>query len=237
MFLLGLFSFTSDGLLDTSVVPRFAEVITVAAVVTGLGGYLISRRAAKDSFSSILHTDFVPETIASGYLVCGELATGFGFLLHTWVYQTALSPTAREVWIGLCIGVVFGFLVLFYFDRYEIETPDDYYRLENASEEVVKAKRFLEGTDLPPIDLTGRYRALEDSMQEMADVLNKAETRDGSRLAQDVEDWLDEFRDRPEASKYLIAGSTEPPEQQELKDRRQELGSVIKRINRISNHG
>jgi len=79
VFLLGLFSFTSEGLLDTSVVPRFTEVLTVAAVVTSLGAYLISRSAAKDSFSSILHTDFVPGLIAAGYLFLGELATGIGF--------------------------------------------------------------------------------------------------------------------------------------------------------------
>lgn len=237
VFFLGLFSFTPEGLLDTSVVPRFTEVITVAAVVTGLGAYLISRSAAKDSFSSILNTDFVPMIIAAGYLVLGELATGLGFLLHTWVYQTPFPPTTLEIWIGICIGVIFGFLILFYFDRYEIEAPDDHYQFENASEEVFEVKEFLEETELPSIDLTGRYRVLEDSIQETADVLEKAETKDGAKLAQDIENWLKEFRDCPEPSKHLIAGSSEPPEQQELKDQRQELKSVIKRIKRIANYG
>jgi len=237
VFLLGLFSFTSEGLLDTSVVPQFTEVLTVAAFVTGLGAYLISRSAAKDSFSSILHTDFVPGLIAAGYLFLGELATGIGFLLHTWVYQTPLPPTNQEIWVGLCIGVIFGFSILFYFDRYEIDAPDDYYQFEEASEEVIKAKEFLEKTELPPIDLTGRYKALEESMQETADVLKKAKTQDGARLAQDVEACLDDLHGRPEPSKHLIAGDSQSPNQQELKDRRQELKSVIKRIKKIANHG
>lgn len=237
VFLLGLFSFTSEGLLDTSVVPRFAEILTVVAVVTGLGAYLISRSAAKDSFSSILHTNFVPGLIAASYLFLGELATGIGFLLHTWVYQTPLPPTNKELWVGLCIGVIFGFSILFYFDRYEIEAPDDYYQFEQASEGLIKAKEFLEKTELPPIDLTGRYKALEDSMRETVDVLKKAETRDGSRLAQDVEACLDDLRGRPEPSKHLIVGSSQSPEQQELKERRQELESVIERIKRIANYG
>lgn len=237
VFLLSLFSFTSEGLLDTSVVPRFTEVITVAAVVTGIGAYLISRGASKGSFSPILSGDFVPVTIAAGYLMLGELATGLGFLLHTWIYRISFPPTILEAWMGICIGVIFGFLILFYFDRYEIEAPDDYYQFENASEEVFGDKEFLEETELPPIDLTGRYRALEDSMQEAADVLEKAETRDGAKLAQDIESWLEDFHDRPEPSKHLIAGSSEIPEQQELKDRRQELKSVIKRIKRIANYG
>jgi hypothetical protein len=237
VFLLGLFSFTSEGLLDTSVVPRFTEVLTVAAVVTGLGVYLISRSAAKDSFSSILHTDFVPGLIAAGYLFLGGLATGIGFLLHTWVYQTPLPPTNKEIWVGLCIGVIFGFSILFYFDRYEIEAPDDYYQFEKASEGLIEAKEFLEKTELPPIDLTGRYKALEESMQETADVLKKAKTQDGARLAQDVEACLDDLHGRPEPSKHLIAGDSQSPNQQELKDRRQELKSVIKRIKRIANHG
>ena len=237
VFLLGLFSFTSEGLLDTSVVPRFTWVITVAAVVAGLGAYFISRSAAKNSFSSILNADFVPMIIAAGYLVLGELATGFGFLFHTWVYQTPFRPTTLEIWIGICIGVVFGFSILFYFDRYEIEAPDDHYQFESASEKVFEIKEFLEETELPPIDLTGRYRALENSMQETADVLEKAKTKDGAKLAQDIENWLEEFRDCPEPSKDLIAGSSDSPEQQELKDRRQELKSVIERIKRIANYG
>ena len=237
VFLLGLFRFTSEGLLDTSVVPRFTEVLTVAAVVTGLGAYLISRSAAKDSFSPILNTDFVPGLIAAGYLLLGGSATGIGFLLHTWVYQTPLAPTNQEIWVGLCIGVIFGFLILFYFDRYEIDAPDDYYQFEEASEGVIKAKEFLEKTELPPIDLTGRYKALEESMQETADVLRKAKTQDGARLAQDVEACLDDLHGRPEPSKHLIAGDSQSPNQQELKDRRQELKSVIKRIKKIANHG
>ena len=237
VFLLGLFSFNSEGLLDTSVVPRFTEVLTVATVVTGLGTYLISRSAAKDSFSSILHTDFVPGLIAAGYLFLGGLATGIGFLLNIWVYQTPLPPTNQEIWIGLCIGVIFGFSILFYFDRYEIDAPDDYYQFKKASEGLIEVKEFLEKTDLPPIDLTGRYKALEDSMQEVADVLKEAETQDGARLAQDVEACLNDFRGRPDPSKHLIARSSQFPEQQELKDRRREFQSVIKRIKRIANHG
>ena len=237
VFLLGLFSFTSEGLLDTSAVPQFTEVITVAAVVTGLGTHLISQSAAKDSFSPILNTDLVPMIIAAGYLVLGELATALGLLLHTWVYQSSFPPTTLEIWIGICIGIVFGFLILFYFDRYEIDSPDGHHQFETASEEVFEVKEFLEQTELPPIDLTGRYRALEDSMQETADVLEKAMTKDGTKLAQDIEDWLEEFRGCPEPSKHLIAGSSEPPKQQELKDRRQELKSVIERTKRIANHG
>lgn len=237
VFFLGFFSFTSEGLLDTSVVPRFTEILTVAAVTTGIGAYLISRSAAKDSFSSVLHKDFVPGLIAAGYLFLGILVTGIGFLLHTWIYQTPLFPTKQEIWLGLCIGVIFGFLILFYFDRYEIQSPDDYYQFEKASEGLIEVKEYLEKTELPPIDLTGRYKALEDSMQETADVLKKAKTRDGSRLAQDVEACLDDFRGRPEPSKHLIAGSSQFPEQQELKDRRLEFQSVIKRVKRIANHG
>jgi hypothetical protein len=237
VFLLSVFRFTSQGLLDTGVVPRFTVVVTVAAIVTGLGVYFISRSTAKDSLSSILNTNLVPGAIAVGYLVLGELATGFGYLLHTWVYRTSFPPTILEIWIGLCIGVIFGFLILFYFDRYEIATPDDYYQFENSTEEVLEVKEFLGEAELPPIDLTRRYRVLEDSMQATADALEKAETKDGAKLAQDIESWLEEFRDRPEPSKHLITGTSEPPEQQELKDQRQELKSIIKRIRRIANYG
>lgn len=236
-FLLGVLSFTPDGLLDTNMLPQFTGILTVVAVVLVVGTFLISRSAADDSFSPILHTRFVPELIAAGYLFLGLLATGVGYLSHVLVFQTSPLMTLRELWIGICIGLIFGFLILFYFDRYEIETPANNYQFNEASEKILEDYRFLEESELPPVKLTKRYQALEDSVRETVDILEESTTRDGVELARDMEQWVDEFSSKPETAKDRIVANSEPPHQEELKDRRQEFKSVIKRVQRIANHG
>lgn len=236
-FLLGVLSFTPEGLLDTGMLPQFTEVLTVVAVILVVGTFLISRSAAKDSFSPILHTRFVPVLIAIGYLALGLLATGAGYLAHTLIFQTSLVLAPRELWIGFCIGLVFGFLILFYYDRYEIETPRDHDRFNEVSEQMLEDYRFLKASELSPVKLTKRYQALEDSVRETAEILEKSTTRDGMKLAQDMNRWVDKFASKPEPAKDRIVSSSEPPQQQELKDQRQEFKLVIKRVQRIANHG
>lgn len=236
-FLLGVLNFTPEGLLDTNMLPQFTGILTVVAVVLVVGTFLISRSAADDSFSPILHTRFVPELIATGYLVLGLLATGAGYLAHELIFQTSLLLTPRELWIGICIGLIFGFLILFYFDRYEIETPGDNYRFNEASEKMVEDYRFLEESELPPVKLTKRYEALEVSVRETVDILEESTTRDGVELARDMDQWVDEFSSKPETAKDRIVANSEPPQQEELKDRRQEFKSIVKRVRRMANHG
>lgn len=236
-FLLGVLSFTPEGLLDTGMLPQFTEVLTVVAVALVVSTYLISRSIAKASFSPILHTRFVPSLIAAGYLILGLLATGAGYVAHVLVFQIPLFLTHRELWIGICIGLVFGFLILFYYDRYEIETPGGNYQFKEASKKMLKDYRLLEESELPPVKLTGRYRALEDSVRETVEILEGSTTRDGMKLARDMNQWLDEFSSKPEPAKARIVGNSEPPQEEELKDRRQEFKSVIKRVQRIGNNG
>lgn len=236
-FLLGVLSFTPEGLLDTSMLPQFTGVLTVVAVVLVVGTFLISRSAADDSFSPILHTQFVPDLIAAGYLTLGLLATGAGYLAHVLIFQTPLFLTLRELWIGFCIGLIFGFLILFYYDRYEIETPGDSHQFNEASEKMLEDYRFLEESELPPVKLTKRYQALEVSIRETVEILEESTTRDGVELARDMDQWVDEFSSKPEPAKDRIVANSEPPQQEELKDRRQEFKSVLKRVRRIANHG
>ena len=236
-FLLGVLSFTPEGLLDTSMLPQFTGVLTAVAVVLVVGTFLISWSAAKDSFSPILHTRFVPGLIATGYLALGLLAIGAGYLAHVLIFQTSLFLTVQELWIGICIGLIFGFLILFYYDRYEIETPGDNYRFNEASEKMLEDYRFLEESKLPPVKLTKRYQALEDSVRETVDILEESKTRDGVELARDMDQWVDEFSSKPEPAKDRIVANSETPQQEELKDRQQEFKSVVKRVRRIANHG
>lgn len=236
-FLLGVLSFTPEGLLDTNMLPQFTGILTVVAVVLVVGTFLISRSAADDSFSPILHTRFVPELIATGYLILGLLATGVGYLSHVLIFQTSLLLTPRELWIGICIGLIFGFLILFYFDRYEIETPGDNYRFNEASEKMLEDYRFLVESELPPVKLTKRYQALENSVRETVDILEESTTRDGVELARDMDQWVDEFSSKPEPAKDRIVANSESPQQEELKNWRQEFKSVVKRVRRIANHG
>lgn len=235
--LLGLLSFTSEGLLDTGMLPQFTRVLTVLAAIAVLATYYVSRSAAKDSFSAILHTRFVPGLIAIGYLALGLFATSAGYLGHALIYQNPVPLTLHELWIGICIGLIFGFLILFYYDRYEIKTSGDYYRFEEASEKLLDDYEFLEESELPPIKLTGRYEALENSVRETAEILSDSTTRDGAKLAQDMNQWVEKFSSKPEPAKDQIVGNSEIPQEEELKDRRQEFKSVVKRVRRMGNHG
>ena len=234
-FLLGVLSFTPDGLLDISMLPRFPQVITVVGVVSIPVTYLISRSIAKESYSPILHTRFVPGLIAAGYLALGLLATGAGYLAHVLIFQISPIPTLRNLRIGIYIGLIFGFLILFYYDRYEIETPGDNYRIKDVSNQILENYRLIEDSELPPIKLTDQYLMLEDSVRATREILDDSTTRDGDKLARDMDQWVDEFSSKPEPAKDRIVGTSMPPQEEELKERRQEFLSVIKRIRRIAN--
>lgn len=231
--LLGLLSFTPRGLLDLRMVPKFTQGLTFLAVVAVFGTYYVSRSAAKESFSPILHTRFIPGLITIGYLTLGLVATSIGYLVHVEIYQISSSLSLQEFRIGICIGLIFGFLILFYYDRYEIKAPGNYYRFEDASEKMLEDYRFLETSNLPPINLTGRYKALENSVRETAEILEDSATRDGTKLAQDMNTWVDEFSSKPEPAKGQIVNNSGIPQEKELKNLRCEFNSVIKRILKI----
>jgi hypothetical protein len=215
--------------------PKFPQVLSILAAVAVLSTFFITRSAAKDSLSPVLNTRIIPGLIAVGYLSLGLIATGAGYIAHVLIYPTSLSLSLRDALVGVNIGLIFGFLILFYYDRYEIETSGDNPRFKEASGELLENYEYLEKSDLPPIKLTEAYNALEDSVRETAEILDNSTTRDGIVLAKDMDQWVGQFSKKSGPAKGRIVGNSETPQQEELKDRRQEINSIIKRVRRIAN--
>lgn len=235
MFLLGTLRFTSEGLLDTSIIPQFNRVLSLLSVTLVIGTFLISRSVARDSFSPILHTRFVPSLIALGYLALGMLATGVGYLAQVLIFQTSPYLTTEELWIGVCIGLIFGFLILFYYDRHEIKTPRNHYQFGVAAEEMLDDYRFIQESEQPPIKLTAKYQALEESTRLVAELLKESTTLGGMKLSSEMRQWVEEFSSKPESAKDRIVGDSGTPQQEELNVLRNEFNSIIKRVRRIAN--
>jgi len=236
LFLLGVLSFTPEGLLDTGIVPRFSQVLTLIAIVLTVGTYLISRSASIDSLSPILHTPFVPMMIAAGYLILGLVATSIGYFLHAWIFNISLTPGSGEITIGVRLGLIFGFLILFYYDRYEIEMPGNHFEFREASSGLLEDYRSLAESEEPPIRLTGEYKSLENSVREVASVLEQSTTKDGISLSREMNRWADEFSAKPEPAKGRVVGCSEMAGQEELKDLQQQFKSMIERIRRLGDH-
>ena len=87
-----------------------------------------------------------------------------------------------------------------------------------------------------PIELTDFFESLGGSVDRAADILRESSTDGGKKLARDIEDWLDTYRDKPEISQAAIVDQSRSPEQQDLRNLESEFESIIERLERISHH-
>ena len=231
--LTGLLVFKPNWLLDTTVLPNYKLLFSVLGLLAVVSTIAVSFRIARETYSPILHGRLSPLLVALGYLLIGGVVTLLGFLSSIYFFHAPVSLTPSEVQIGLSISLIYGFLILMYYDRFEIETPNNQNEVEEKAQKLLEINEELSNSSQNPINLTGRYEDFSDAACEIVKATKTATTQDGNRLAQDTEQWLEEFDSYREPGKGMIAGPSETPKRSGPKQQREDLESITKRLERI----
>lgn len=233
--LFGYLQITSAGFVNFGVTSTYllgiAAIGLIAVVLTVVYAY----RIGGSSYSPVLNRGWTPFFIALGYILLGIVITSITFLAHSLLLMQPHLPTLEEVGFGIGLGCVFGFLILQYISRFGVETPDNVDDLDAAISDIREYRRELDDSTKAPIRLTNFYESLEESMELAADRLKESSTDGGRKLARDIEDWVDVFRDKPEVSQAAIVQRSRNSEEQELTELQEDFESIIERLERISN--
>jgi uncharacterized membrane-anchored protein YhcB (DUF1043 family) len=232
--LLGYLQFTSTGLIDLNVTATYlleAGVVGIISIVlTGIYSYRIGR----SSYSPVLHRSHTLFIISIGYTILGIVLTVFVYVIHSLLLRHPLLPTWEEVGFGLSVGATFGFLILLYISRFGVETPGNRDELQAAISEIQEHQRELESSMKAPIQLTKFYESLERSMMKLAKCLRGSSTHGGRKLAQDIEEWTEVFKEKPEVSQAAVIHQSRNPEEQELTELQEDFESITERLEKIS---
>lgn len=234
--LLGYLRSSSAGLVTFDVRADYLHWVSTVAVVAVLLTFFLSHRIGKSSYSPLLNRTQVQLFVAVGYLLLGIGATAVTFVVHSIIIGQTPIPSGEELKFGIGVGAIFGFLVLMYIDRYEVETPGNTGEFEHTISKIDRTLEELNESDKAPIRLTDFYEALGRSMEEAVNCLRESSTEGGRKLAQDIEAWVEVFRGKPEVSQAMIVQGSRSPDEQELTELREEFESIIERLGRISNN-
>ncbi|WP_139305367.1 hypothetical protein [Natronorubrum sediminis] len=166
----------------------------------------------------------------------GLVGTGIGYLLHTFLMNTSVVVGLDEAVLGVSIGSIFGFLILLFLDRVEIDTPRNRVDLENEIRSIQSLRSNIEDSSKAPIKQTGNFESLVDSIEECADILDESFTEEGRQLSRNMKDWTEAFRTYPEIPQAEIIDRSRSPQQQELRRLANDFESIISRLQRISNN-
>lgn len=233
---LGLMQFTSSG-------PRFLGIglqNQLLAAITGMAAALLafyfSYRIARFSFSPTLHRPFVPLLIAIGYLLLGMVIMGAAFAIDSAISGHSPIPNPSEAVFGLSLGSVLGFFVLLYIDRFEIETPDNREKFDTIVATILENHAQIESSEKAPIQLTGSYDSLADSIETASDLLDESMTNQGDRLKRSIQNWVETFREKPEVTQAVIVDSSRSPVGQELTELQNQFEEIIEHLKRLSNN-
>lgn len=229
--------FTSSGLVEVDATPNYLPTISFVAVIASAAAFFFSKRIARSSYSPILHKPKIPYLAGFAYLVFGWFVTGVAFLVHSILLGNIHWPGSYEIGFGLSIGAAFGSLILFYIDHFGFEHPNNRYELEEAINSIQNQQSELEKSEKAPIELSDSYEALGDLLDRIEEFLRESNTDGGKRLARDIDNWLEEYQDKPEVSQAAIVDRTRRTDEQDLSNLESEFDSILKRLERISNHG
>jgi hypothetical protein len=174
--------------------------------------------------------------VAVGYTALGITITAVTFVTHSLIQTQSPIPTLEEIGFGVSIGAIFGFLVLLYISRFGVETPSNRDELQIAVAEIRESKQNLDNSSKAPIRLTMFYELLGEAMDDAAECLKQSSTDGGRKLARDVNNLVDIFREKPEPSQAAIVHQSRSPEEQELTEMREDFESIIKRLEMICNN-
>ncbi|UHQ98148.1 hypothetical protein HYG81_21475 (plasmid) [Natrinema zhouii] len=235
LFVLGSLQFTISGFIKISPTSPFLKLIPFLGTISLLATFFFSWRIARTSYSPFLHRRCVPPFIASGYIIIGIAGTGIGYLVHTVLLNTSVAVGLNEAVFGLSVGSIFGFLILLFLDRYEVNTPRNRVDLESKIQSIQSLRSDIEDDDKAPIKLTKNFESLADSVEKCADLLDESFTEGGHQLSRDMKVWTEAFRTYPEIPQASIVDRSRSPQQQELRKMANEFESIIRRLQRISN--
>jgi len=233
---LGYLEVTKEGI-DITTIPNYTLILYAIAVLAAAFSYVIVRRAARASFSPVLHTRFVPGVVTVFYLLLGGLVVSLGFTAHALIFQQPLTVTSSETITAIPLSIIMGASIVFYFDRYEIESPSTTPQLHSASEMLFEKYEVLRNTDQPAINHTQLFEEFEELLEECSNLLEEAQTKDGIRLADDTRSSLESLQNRQSAAlKGRVLSRRQLPKQQELKEQSREISSVLNRVDKITDH-
>lgn len=233
--LLGYLQFESNGSIKLGFTSRYLPALAVIGLAAAILTFYFSRSIARSSYSPVLHRGYVPYFIATGYLLLGLSITAAAFLAHSLLLGQSPVPQPREIAFGLSLGPIFGFLILIYIDRYEIQTPQNRNELEDTITSIQEQHNHILESEKAPIQLTESFESLEKSMVQAADYLKESHTEKGWELAHQIEDWVDTFQEKPEVSQAAIVVPTRSREEKELSEMHEEFKSITDRLQRVSN--
>jgi hypothetical protein len=117
-----------------------------------------------------------------------------------------------------------------------VETPSNRDELQIAVTEIRESKQNLDNSSKAPVRLTMFYELLGEAMDDAAECLKQSSTDGGRKLARDVNNLVDIFREKPEPSQAAIVHQSRSPEEQELTEMREDFESIIKRLEMICNN-
>lgn len=150
--------------------------------------------------------------------------------------NTPVAVGQSEAVLGVSIGSLFGFMILLFLDKVEIDTPRNRVDLENEIRSIQSLRSNIEDSRKAPIKQTRNFESLADSVEECADILDESFTEDGRQLSRDMKSWAGAFRTYPGIAQAEIVDRSRPPQQQELRMLANDFESLISRLQRISNN-
>ncbi|MDS0258714.1 hypothetical protein NDI56_04725 [Haloarcula sp. S1CR25-12] len=232
--LIGFLQVTSTGFIDLDVTRNYIiGTATLGVVSVGLT-IIYTYSIGRSSYSPALHKNRTLVIIAAGYTALGILMTAVAFLAHSVLLEQPPILNSEEIVFGLSIGSIFGFLILLYISRFGIDTPKNTEELQAAVSEVRQSQSALDSSIKAPIHLTKLYGSLGKSMEDVSNCLRQSSTDGGRELAQDIEEWVEVFSEKPEISQAVIVHRSRSPDGEELTELRNDFQSIIARLNKIT---
>lgn len=164
------------------------------------------------------------------------IGTGIGYIVHTFLMNAPFVLGLNEAILGVSIGTIFGFLVLLFLDRFEIDTPRNRVDLETEIRSIQCLRSNIEDSSKAPIKQTENFESLADSVEECANILDESFTESGRQLSRDMKAWTEAFRTYPGIPQTEIVDRSQSPRQQELIMLANDFESIISRLQIISNN-
>lgn len=234
--LFGILSLSETGYIQFPEVPNLTIIFVSGTLLTLFLMYLLVRSISRETLSPRLQLPLIQLVLVGWYAALGLSTVGAGFVLSSYIAGEFSLPATQELAVGIGIGCFYGLLILIYYDRYVVDTPNKRDEFQRLGAGFLESYDSLSGTDRSPLQLTDDYSAFLCRADELVDLLEKAETPDGKQLYHDMREWTRKFESHREpAQDIVINGGNDRKD--ELQTEHENLSDVIGRIKRLTKHG